>query len=110
MAYLPDDEVDYLLKKFPLVQLTKKTITDTKLFKEKLQIIRSQGYATDDEETVEAVSAVSGPIFNHSGKVVAALAVGYISHTLSEDESERILRETVSTAQAISRSIGYTGQ
>jgi len=56
---------------------------------------------------VEAISAVSAPIRNHGGKVVAGLGVGYVSRTLSAEESAMILKETVNTAQAISQSMGY---
>jgi IclR family transcriptional regulator, KDG regulon repressor len=109
MAYLPEDEVERLLKRFPLVELTRKSITDEALFKERLRVIRSLGYAVDEGETVEVVTAVSAPIRNHAGKVVAALAVGYVSHSLSERESARVISETVNTAHMISQSMGFIG-
>jgi DNA-binding IclR family transcriptional regulator len=107
MAYAPDSEVDRLLEKFPLAKLTKKTITDRTLFKEKLRTIRSQGYALDDEETVEFISAISAPIYSHTGNVVAALAAGFVSQSLSKEDLARAIQETIRTAHAISQSMGH---
>jgi DNA-binding IclR family transcriptional regulator len=45
MAYLSESEVDRLLKKHPLTLVTKKSITDLKVFKKRLKRIREQGSA-----------------------------------------------------------------
>ncbi|HVN98379.1 MAG TPA: IclR family transcriptional regulator [Syntrophorhabdaceae bacterium] len=106
MAYLPDDEVERLLEEFPLPESTKKSITDKDLFKERLGTIRSRGYAMEDGEVVDMISGVSAPIHDHTGAVVAALAVAYVSHSLSTEEAMRVVRETVATAGVISRAMG----
>lgn len=108
MAYLPENKIDSLLKKFPLTALTKKSIVDEKLYKERLHFIRSQGFAIDIGEAVEFISTVSAPIHDHTGKVVAAVAAGWISGTMDSKKIKNIIKETVKTAAAISKSMGYT--
>jgi IclR family transcriptional regulator, KDG regulon repressor len=107
MAHLPDDEVERLLKKFPLVANNKKTITDNGLFKERLRRIRNEGYFLDEGETVDGISVVGAPIHDHAGKVIAAIAAGYVSESLEQMDRKKIIEETVKTAIAISQSIGY---
>lgn len=107
MAYLPENEIDRLLKKFPLTALTEKSIVDEKLYKERLHTIRSQGYAIDLGEAVESISTVGAPIRDHTGKVLAAVAVGWISQSLDNKKVKNIIEETVKTAAAISKSMGY---
>jgi len=55
MAYLPDDEVDRLLKEHPLVRITKKSYVDNGAFKEWLREIRRQGYVVEDETALESI-------------------------------------------------------
>lgn len=109
-AYLPDEELDRLLRKFPLARLTAKTIVDEKQYKLKLGEIRRRGYALDEGETVELVSAVATPIRDRAGKVIAAMGVGYISHSLSMEQTMKIVDEAVNTARAVSQSMGYPAE
>ena len=53
MAFLPESEVDRLLKKKPLSALTKKSITDTDAFKQRLIDIRRDGYFVDEGEGID---------------------------------------------------------
>jgi DNA-binding IclR family transcriptional regulator len=107
MAHLPDEKVEQLLEKFPLEQLTEKSITDKRLFKERLKNIRSQGFAVDDGETIDVIGAVSAPVRNKSGRVIAAIAVSYVSHSKNRNKLDFIITETVKAADAISKAMGY---
>jgi DNA-binding IclR family transcriptional regulator len=48
---------------------------DRRLFLAQLEDIRRAGYATSIEERESGAAAVSAPIFNRSGRLVAALSV-----------------------------------
>jgi IclR family transcriptional regulator, KDG regulon repressor len=110
MASLPEGEVDRLLERFPLVPLTAKTITDKRLFKERLEIVRSRGYATEDGEVMDFVGNVSAPVRDYTGKVIAALGVSYVSHSKDNGGLDLIKTATVRTALAISQSMGYVNR
>jgi len=105
MAFLPDSEVDRILAKAPLVAYTKNSITDARLFKEKLEIVRQQGYAIDNGEVFEGISGIAAPVRDHSGEVVAGVGVSLI--TAAEDAAgvKRIIRELCKTTSLISKEL-----
>lgn len=107
MAYLPEDDVERLLEKFPLVALTARTVTDERFFKERLKIVRSQGYAIEHGEVVDFLSNVVAPIRDYRGQVIAALSVPYVTKLKDKKAVELIITETVKTALAFSQSLGY---
>ena len=108
MVYLPELELEELMKRRPLEGLTKKSITDQERFRERLAVIRSQGYVVDEGEAIDGISGVAAPIRDFSGRVIAAVGVGFLS--LSEDSRglKKIIRETLKSASAISAAMGYS--
>jgi len=102
--------VTELLKKYPLAAITKKTITDETLLRKRLGLIRSQGYYIDREEAFEGITGVGAPVRDFSGEVVAAVGVGFISSAEDERGLKRIVKETIRTAAAISKAMGYIEQ
>lgn len=107
MAYLPEREVSELLKKYPLAASTKKSITDEKAFRERLAVIRSQGYHVDDGEAIEGITGIAAPVRNFADDVIAGIGVGFISSSEDAREVKRIIREAVRTASEISQAMGY---
>lgn len=63
---------------------------DRAAYIEQLEQIREQGYATSVEERELGAAAVSAPIFNRNGKLVAALAVSGPSNRLTEERMVEI--------------------
>ena len=76
LAFLPEEEINRVLAEYPLTSFTPKTITDATALKEDLAKTRVQGYATCNEENEIGVRGVAAPLFNNSGKVVAAVNLG----------------------------------
>jgi DNA-binding IclR family transcriptional regulator len=107
MAYLSENEVDRLLEKHPLTLITRKSITDPKVFKERLRRIREQGYSVDEEEAIDGVTGVAVPVWDFTGKVVVGVGVGFISSSVETKGVARIKNELVKTAKEISRELGY---
>jgi DNA-binding IclR family transcriptional regulator len=62
MAHLPDQQVDTVIHDEELERKTEHTITDPDELRTELQLIREQGYATSDEESVVGMRAVAAPI------------------------------------------------
>ncbi len=110
MAHLPGHDVTELLKRYPLVAVTKKTITDEAVFRKRLGIIRSQGYCVDLGEAFEGITGVAAPVRDFSGEVIAAVGLGFISSTEDDKGLKRIVRETLKSAAAISQAMGYIAQ
>jgi DNA-binding IclR family transcriptional regulator len=108
LAYLPLVQCEELLS-VPLDQYTENTITDINELKEELNQIRTQGFATVHEELEIGFVAGAAPIFNHNGRVVAAISVGGPSVRMNPDRLQEIVNLAMQAAQRISKKIGYIG-
>jgi len=109
MASLPEEEVDRILEKSPLMPHTKTTTTDPYEFREKLARIRKQGYIIEDGEAIEGISGIAAPIYNFTGSAVAAIGISFISSSVDKKAKEALLPEVLKAADAISQDMGYGG-
>jgi DNA-binding IclR family transcriptional regulator len=71
-----------------------------------LEHVRCQGYATDDEEYLTGVRAVSAPVFDARGRVAAAVLVLGLSGSLDVSALPPAGRATAGVARAISTALG----
>lgn len=74
LAALPRDRAVALLRRTRLPARTPATITDPEAFLAELDRVRSQGWATDEEEQESGVRCIAVPV-GRDGRVVAALSV-----------------------------------
>ncbi len=102
MAYLDDDEVERLLKKYPLTAVTDKSIMDPVRFKRELKKVREQGYAFDDEGAFENLSGVAAPIRDGSGSVIGGVGCSFISASVNDETRMAVIEAVRETAQRIS--------
>lgn len=107
MAYLPDGEVNRILKKTPLRASTKKSLTNVREFKKRLQRIREQGFYIDKEEALEGVTGIAAPIRDYSGEVIAGVGVGFIASSVDSNGTKKIIEELCETGNRISQEMGY---
>ena len=107
MAFLPESDVDRLLEANPLKPLTEKTLTDPQLFRERLRLIRQQGYVVEEGEVLDIITGVAAPIRDYTGKAVAAIGVSFISSSVDYQTIKEIAAQTVETAAQISQDLGY---
>ena len=105
MAYLPPEELDVILSK-KLVAYTENTITSPDKLLKQLEIIRNQGYAMDDEEMEVGVRAVSAPICNSQGAVIAAVSIPSPTSRMTLDRIPEIVSSLTEATRAISRRMG----
>lgn len=106
LAYLPKNELDALLSQ-PLEAHTSHTITSSDKMRAQLDSIRSQGYAVDCEEYEPGVCAIAAPIFNRSGKVIAALGCPSPMSRMTSERISEIADAFKEAAKAISQRMGY---
>ena len=74
LAYLSPDQIEEYLAG-SLVQCTPWTMTDPDELRERLEQVRSIGYAWVHEEFAEGINSVAAPVFESDGRVEAALHV-----------------------------------
>jgi len=108
LAHFSDDELKIYIKEKGLLKRTENTITDLAQLREHLKIVRNQGYAIDDEENERGIRCVGAPIFNESGRVVAAVSIsGPAFEVTKKLVQETLKKEVMKTALKISHRLGY---
>jgi IclR family acetate operon transcriptional repressor len=90
-------------------RFTPQTITSLAKLKKELEQIREQGYALDREEAVKGLRCVAGPVFDHTGRVVAAFSVAGPATRITPERLPEIARLVRATSQQISLRLGYRG-
>lgn len=109
LAFLPEGEVEEIIRTHGLKPQTRKTITESALLKRELQRIREQGYAVDNEEFEEGLKCIGAPVRDHSGKVMAALSIAGPAARMVEDRMPALIRSVVAAASQLSSELGYRG-
>lgn len=89
-SLLPDQEIKDLLED-PFSTPTKHTLKTHKEFFEQLQIVRSQGYAIDDEEATEGVCCVAVAL-DLRPQAIYGLSVTAPTYRMSEEKLNHIIR------------------
>lgn len=79
------------LERHPMTRRTPNTICDPASLTEELRLVRSRGYAVDNQEFCEGVCCVAAPVLKDGG-IVAALAL-----SVPAERFERIRRELTRT-------------
>jgi DNA-binding IclR family transcriptional regulator len=110
MAFLSEEEVENLLRRFPLQKLASRSITDPKRFKESLREIREKGYILQESEAMEGVTGIAAPIRNHLGQVVAAAGTVFPSFDSNRQKINKIIHWVLEAAEAISLGLGYNAR
>jgi DNA-binding IclR family transcriptional regulator len=75
LSYLHEEELDRLYSQDNLPRVTANTITSLKQLKRELARIREQGFAYDNEESIEGVWAVAGCIHDIDDRPVGATSI-----------------------------------
>lgn len=106
-AYLPQNQLEEIIREEGLARKTSKTITSEAELYAVLEEVRKRGYSIDDEYYANGIKCVAAPIFNYSGKCVAA--VGVTGHSDEFSELERIIEKVQECADKISRRMHFGG-
>jgi IclR family transcriptional regulator, KDG regulon repressor len=107
LAYSSDNYWDKFFKWVALTPFTPNTITDERLLRETLRIIRTQGYSYCSNERVSDVSGIAVPIFNQFGEVSSVLAVSGPSYRLNHENMHNYANRLKEIAQQVSYELGF---
>lgn len=106
-SFLPNAEMEELLAS-RLPELTPATITDADALRHQLMEVRAQGYATSFDELEKGLHAISSPICNHEGNVVACITVSGPSYRLTRSRIKSASPDVIQAAVLISQELGLT--
>ena len=108
LACSPDEAVETFLQEKGLPRRTANTFTDPALFRKHMKLVRSQGYAVDDEENEQGIRCLGAPIFDGRGRPLAAISVsGPVFQMTKKFVQEVVKKEVIAAASEISRRLGY---
>ena len=108
-AYLPEAELQELLISTKYQRFTPRTLVQPARLKRELLKVREQGFAVDNEEAVPGARCVAAPIFDSSGKVVAAISVSGPITRITEDKMPSLAASVKKAAGIVSTRLGYSG-
>lgn len=101
---------DVLLKTVSGIEMTARTpntITNRDELIRQVDMVRSVGWASDNEENEEGIRCIAAPIYDFTGKIIAAMSVSGAKDIISPDRDEMIGGMAVDTAREISARMGY---
>jgi IclR family KDG regulon transcriptional repressor len=101
LAFLPTEVIEPTLNA-PLAVYTEKTITSPDELREELKVVRQRGYALADEEFEVGIWAISAPIRDMGGNVIAALSVPFPTNRLRRERIPEIAQALLEAANAVS--------
>jgi DNA-binding IclR family transcriptional regulator len=110
LAYQGEELLEQIAQSPGLPRLTAHTLTSLPQLRRELERIREQGYAVDQEEAVEGLSCVAGPVFNHTGQIVAAFSVAGPATRMTPARVSEIIPMVRETSQQISYRLGYRSE
>ncbi|TFB55162.1 IclR family transcriptional regulator domain-containing protein [Cryobacterium tagatosivorans] len=111
LAGLSKAELDAYLNFVPLIALTPRTISTRGALLDELDKVRAQGWAMVDQELEVGLMSMAAPIYDGSGRVVAAVNVSLPAQNgMSGRESIDTVREALMhTTEAISTDVTLIG-
>ncbi len=107
LSLLSEPELTAYFDRTELQSLTPYTNTNKAQLREILKEIRAQGFAIDKQENALGISCIAAPIFDYSGKNIAALSITGPTAEI-EGDLERLKNLVCPAVQKISNILGYT--
>ena len=105
LAQLSDDEIKAVARECGLVARTKSSITTLNGLKKEIEKIRSDGFATDDEEDAQGIFCVGAPFFDHFGKCLGAISATGVKTDLSAEQIEKLGKLVMQYADELTREL-----
>ena len=105
LAELDPVQLDRLLRVVAPRALTARTLVDPEALRAQLEQVRRQGWAVNEGESEDGITAVAAPVRDAVGAAVAALAVSAPSTRCPEDVVRTMAGAVVAAADAVSHDL-----
>ena len=92
LSYMPEKDVESIIKQWGLPAQTSKTITEPELLFDELDRIRKRGYAIDQEEETLGVRCIAAAIRDYDGYAVGALSISGSVMSITENNYDEYAR------------------
>ena len=106
-AHFDDKELESILGTMKFEKKTDHSIKNIQEFKKKIEVVKSTGYAFDDQFYAIGLRCIAAPVFNHDGKQIYALNItGHLS-TMSDERIGELANTVKAMAEQASKRLGY---
>lgn len=99
-----------ILDGIELKPFTKNTIIDRKVLEIELDKTQQRGWAVDNEEHEAGVCCIAAPVFDFTGKVIAAVSISGDKGTINSGQKDYFIKAVVDAAKDISKRMGFIKQ
>lgn len=106
LSGLSPDELEQYLQSYVLVAANN-TIAKEQLRKE-VELVRHRGYAVAFREITSDTAAVSAPIRDHTGDVVAAMTISCPEERFTAELQQACIEQAKRAAETVSTALGFT--
>ena len=109
LAHLPKKRIERIVERHGLPARTENTITDRAVLLDKLDRIRDEGYAIDDQEGHVGISCIAAPVLTDDGMPLGGISVTGPARRFSDDEyRDTITQWVVKEANVIEVNVMYS--
>lgn len=109
LAHMDGDRRRRHLASAPRQAFTDRTLTDRAAIEAEMALIRSRGYAVDDEERTRGMRCIAAPVFDLNGEVVAGISVSGPTTRVSGPAATALSRPVIVAAAELTVAIGGRG-
>ncbi len=106
LAWIPEGEIERILKRRGLGRFTEKTITDRKALVEELRQVRRNGFSIDNEEFQPGVICIGAAIRDYTGAVVGAISCSLPTMRADDRHLNEIAADVKVAVRTISENLG----
>lgn len=107
VAFQDEQARKRILQDYSYDPMTPRTITGENTFLQEIATVREQGFAIDEQEHVKGVRCAAVPIFDHKGKITAAISLSTLTSIVNNRDFERYVGLLKSIGSEISALIGH---
>ncbi|MDQ0272317.1 IclR family transcriptional regulator [Cytobacillus purgationiresistens] len=107
LSQLSATTVNEIIARKGLPVHTDKTITEKDELLKELINVRKKGYALDLEENEYGITCIAVPIYDHLGKVSAAVSISGTTMRMTEERLKELQPLMIQTGKQISSRLGY---
>ncbi len=100
-------EIDEVLSRHGMTAYTENTLTTRQQLIQELNVIKSQGYAIDNEECERGAKSVAVPVRDYTGRIVAGISVTGFVFNITTDFIIENIDYLIREANEISLKLGY---
>jgi DNA-binding IclR family transcriptional regulator len=106
LAHASEDELAAFLAHNDLRKFTPTTLSDAGALRDELAAVRRRGFALDRGESHADTRCVAAPVFDYTGRAIAAISVAGMANEV-EPRSSDLAQIVMELAGAISQQFGY---